>query len=65
MIDYCVQIQREDPKNPKASFRKVKAHLELNEFEEAEKEIRVLEGTTATKEECDSLKEILHAYVYS
>jgi tetratricopeptide (TPR) repeat protein len=62
-IDYCEQIRRSDPNNLKATFRKATSHLELNEFDEAEKEIQRLQDLKGAAEDITILQNKLSSYV--
>lgn len=64
-IDYSLLVQKSDPKNPKPYYRKATCHLELNEFEEAETEIRLLETTIgeSSKDDVAALRTKLAKYV--
>ena len=64
-IDYCLLVQKSDPNNPKPYYRKATCHLELNEFAEAEAEIRLLEsvGGAISKEDVTTLRAKLSKYV--
>ena len=63
VIDYCLQIKKEQPNNQKAFFRKATAHLELNELEEAELEILGLEKLPDSQANAAALRAKLKAYV--
>jgi tetratricopeptide (TPR) repeat protein len=62
-INYCEQVRREDKKNHKATYRKALAHLELNEFKEAEGEIDHLVLLEGSKADIDQLNAKLKQYV--
>lgn len=65
VIDYCLQIKKAQPANQKAHFRKASAHLELNEFDEAELEIRALEKLPDSAASVATLRVKLKSYVAS
>lgn len=62
-INYCEQVRRDDKTNQKATYRKALAHLELNEFAEAQQEIDCLVSMNGAQADIDTLKSKLKQYV--
>lgn len=62
-INYCEQVRRDDKNNQKATYRKALAHLELNEFKEAEEEIQTLVSQKGQQADIEALQAKLTQYV--